>query len=525
MYNSLANPKAELRGRRSLCLFMHALKKIWDEKPLLIIMAAALIARLIAVFFARGYAMSDDHFEVLEIARNWLDGEKIDRLNPSAHSIIYPGLHYLFFLCFKKMGVYFPDMIMYLVRLAHALFSLITVYFGYRIVLLRSNKKIAAEASLLLAILWVFPFMSVRNLIEMVCIPFAVMGFYFGMRSEDTRKSSAALLAGVFLGLSFVFRYQTILFAGGMGAVFLFNRNIRSAILLGAGFCASAFAVQGTTDWIIYGRPFTSFIYNYAYNSTHAYNYVTLPWYTYIFTIMGALIPPTSLLLMYGFLRTWKRWALLFWPTLLFLVFHSCFPNKQERFILPALPMVVMLGVAGWGEFAARSSFWNSHPRLTAGLRRWFWCVNILLLLVVSTTYSKRVRVECMNYLHGKNDLKAFVMESSDGSIPLPPVFYLEKKVPFYYLTGNEPIDSLQRAIADNGVAPNYILMLNRKHFEERKERLLALFPGMEFCTDVQPSLIDRVLYFLNPRHNVNEQCTIFRAPSMVRRPDPAATP
>ena len=42
-------------------------------------MLAAVIARAVAVIFAKGYGMSDDHFEVLEIAANWLDGEKIDR--------------------------------------------------------------------------------------------------------------------------------------------------------------------------------------------------------------------------------------------------------------------------------------------------------------------------------------------------------------------------------------------------------------------------------------------------------------
>jgi hypothetical protein len=489
---------------------------MWDEKPLLVVMLAAILARAVAVIFAKGYGMSDDHFEVLEIARNWLDGEKIDRLNPSAHGVIYPGLHYLLFLGFKKAGAYLPDMIMYVVRFLHAAFSLITVYFGYRIVLLRSDKKVAAEAGLLLAILWVFPFMSVRNLIEMVCVPFVVMGFYFGLRSEDTGKSAMALLSGMLLGLACVFRFQTCLFAGGMGAVYLFHRQLWSAVLFGISFAASAFALQGTSDWIVYGRPLITFIHNYTYNATHAYSYITLPWYTYIFTIMGALIPPTSFLLMYGFLRTWKRVDLLFWPTLLFLVFHSSFPNKQERFILPALPMMIILGVIGWRECAAQSPFWKGHSRLHAGLWRWFWCVNILLLLVVSTTYSKRARVETMNYLHGTNDLKAILLESSDASLPLPPVFYLDKNVPFYYLTGTTTVDSLRRAIENQGVAPNYIVMVNRKHFEERKERLRALFPKLEFCADIQPSFIDRVLYFLNPRHNANEQCTIFRAPVIV---------
>jgi hypothetical protein len=491
---------------------MQTVKKLWAEKPLLIIMIAAIAARLIAVLFAKGYAMSDDHFEVLELARNWLNGQKIDPATPMTHSIIYPGLHYLLFLAFKKGGLYLPDMIMYVVRLLHAALSLLTVWFGYRIVLLRADKKTAAEAGLLLAILWVFPFMSVRNLVEMVCIPFAVMGFYAALRAEDSGKAGSALFAGLLFGISFVIRSQTMLFAGGVSAVFLLRKQLRSAILFGVGFAVCAFAIQGSADWLVYGKPWATFMYNSAYNATHAYSYITLPWYTYIFTIMGALIPPTSLLLMFGFLRSWKRMAMLFWPTLLFLAFHSMFPNKQERFILPALPALVMLGVMGWREFAAQSAFWQGHRHLHTGLWRWFWWVNIILLAIVSTTYTKRSRVESMNYLHGRADLTAFVLETSDGSVPLPPTFYLDKKVPYYYFTGGESVDSLRNEIAMKGVAPNYVVMMNRKHFDERRERLRELFGDLEYCADIKPSIIDRVLFFLNPKHNVNEECWIYKA-------------
>ncbi|MBN2035367.1 MAG: glycosyltransferase family 39 protein [Chitinispirillaceae bacterium] len=490
---------------------MTRLRTLWNERPLVVIMAAAIVSRLVAVIFAKGYGMIDDHFLVLEWAQHWLDGETIRRSHPAGHSIVYPGLHYGLLLAFKKTGFYNPDAIMYVVRFLHAAFSLVTVYIGYSCLKGRTHDRIAALAGLILAILWVFPFMSVRNLIEMVCIPFLALAVFYALRYEDDKAWAPALLAGVFLGLSFVFRYQVITFAAGMGMVFLWRRQISGALLCGAGFLLSSFLVQGMVDWIAYGYPYASFAAYLLYNKSHAYGYTTSPFYTYLFTIMGVLLPPTSLLLMYGFCRTWKRWAVVFWPVVFFLAFHSLFPNKQERFILPAIPFVVMLGVIGWQEFAARSVWWNRHSRLHGGLWKWFWIVNVVLLLIVSTTYSKRSRVETMNVLRRQGDAQAVLMESPDKSIPSPPVFYLGKNVPFYFLTARTTVDSVRRAMDSTGITPNYIVLVTNKNIEQRKERLGELFGELEYTALVMPSIIDRVLHALNPRYNRNEQCTIFR--------------
>ncbi|MGA3052406.1 MAG: hypothetical protein ABSE00_10880 [Chitinispirillaceae bacterium] len=68
---------------------MQTLKTLWDKKPLFGIMLTALRARVVTVIFAKRHGMSDDHFEVLEISSNRLDGEQPDRLNHSAHDTIH----------------------------------------------------------------------------------------------------------------------------------------------------------------------------------------------------------------------------------------------------------------------------------------------------------------------------------------------------------------------------------------------------------------------------------------------------
>ena len=489
---------------------MITIRKMWEQKPLVLIMIFAIMSRLISVLFAKGYGMHDDHFLVIEWAQNLLNGQQINRNNPAGHSLVYPGLHCFLLFALNKLGLYKPDIIMYTVRFIHAAISIITVYLGYKIVLLRAPKKVAAEAGLLLAILWLFPFMSVRNLIEMVCIPFIMLSTYFLIKYEDSKHLHLTLIAGLFLGIAFTFRYQTNLFVLGFVLLFLFRKEFLASVYVAFGFVVSSFLIQGITDWVAYGYPYASFLSYYLYNAANANNYTTGAWYIYIFTIMGVLIPPTSLLIMFGFIRQWKRWTLLFWPTLLFLVFHSLFPNKQERFILPAIPLFIMAGIVGWREYVLQSPFWQKNVRFHAGLWKWFWVVNIILLAFVTTTYSKRTRVEVMNYLYAKNNVTAILVETSDATAPALPTFYLGKKVRILYMTRNMSVDSV-RTLSKSNAAPNYLIMMNQKRMEERFERLNQLYPLREKLIEISPSLIDKLLYFLNPDHNVNQRCFVYQ--------------
>ncbi len=489
---------------------MEKIKEMWKEHPLALILASAIFFRLIAVLFAKGYGMHDDHFLVLEWAKNMMDGVRPERNNPAGHSLVYPGLHYLVLILFKKLNLYNPDFLMYIFRFLHAALSMITVYYGYKIVLFRYGKKLAAEAGLLMAILWIFPFMSVRNLIEMVCVPFTMIAAYNMIKYEDQKKLLLPLLTGLFLGIAFTFRYQTNLFMIGFVFFLLFRKDFPAIALLSSGFFVSSFLVQGLTDWIVYGYPYASFIHYFFDNSSNAYNYTTAPWYIYIFTIMGILIPPTSLLIMFGFLRQWKKLSVLFWPTLIFLVFHSIFPNKQERFILPAIPLFIIIGIVGWREFVFNSTFWSKHNKIHDALWKWFWVVNTILLLIASTTYSKRARVEVMKYFYGRNDVTAIFLETSDVGVPNLPTFYMDNEVPMYMMTRYTEVDSI-KSVLEKGIKPNYLVMMNNKRMEERFERLDQLFPQREKMAVIDPSLADQLLYILNPRHNINQQCIIYK--------------
>jgi len=161
------------------------------------------------------------------------------------------------------------------------------------------------------------------------------------------------------------------------------------------------------------------------------------------------LIPPASFLLFFGFLRTWKKHLVLFLPAFLFLVFHSYFPNKQERFILTIVPFLILLGVIGWYEFAGASSFWNRHPKLLRGLITFSVTVNFILLPFISTMYSKRSRVEAMIYLSKYPDVKGVVVEDSKHpDVKIPPEFYLGQWIYVDEVSQSLPLSRLKQLYA-----------------------------------------------------------------------------
>ena len=47
---------------------MGTIRTLWSTRPLLVILVVAALLRLLAALYSQGYAMSDDHFQVIEVA-------------------------------------------------------------------------------------------------------------------------------------------------------------------------------------------------------------------------------------------------------------------------------------------------------------------------------------------------------------------------------------------------------------------------------------------------------------------------
>ena len=401
----------------------------------MVIVWVAVLLRLMAVIFAKGWGMLDDHFLVIEIAQSWVDDGNFNHWlpwdeeneGPRGHTFFYAGLHFLLFSFFKWINLDDPQTKMFFVRLLHAAFSMVVVVLGYKITKKISGKKSARLAGLLLAALWFMPWASVRNLVEVVAIPFLFISTWMILNAGEKRRPLLTfLLAGFVAGIAFSVRYQTMIYAGGNGLALLFRKEIREAIVFGIGYLLSMIVFQGIVDYFIWGTPFAEFIQYVLYNLEYRYDYITGPWYNYLLLLFILLIPPVSLFLLAGMFNHIKKHLIIFLPVIIFLAFHSYFPNKQERFILTIVPFLVILGVAGWQSWMQTKSFLRRNRKLIRGGWIFFWVVNVILLAAVSTMYSKRAQAETMTYLSRYDDVKAVVVDNRDyGGIQLMPQFYL----------------------------------------------------------------------------------------------------
>lgn len=485
------------------------------QRPLFWLTLLALVPRLLAAFFSEGYFAHDDHFLMIEAAQSWVDGFDYNNWlpwnqsgtpTPTGHMMLYPGLHYVLFKLCSLIGLSDPEWKMVLVRLLHALWSLITVRVGYRIALRLSNAETAWRCGLLLALFFFMPFLSVRNLVEMVAIPPLMLSAWWLVRQAGTPPPRALLMAGMFAGLAVDLRFQTVFFGAGAGLALLLQRNPRGMVLFGLGMLAPIALVQGGIDLLIWGRPFAELTEYVRYNLANSTTYFNQPWYNYLLVLAGVFIPPFSLAVLFGFFKRPKPFAV--WLAVLsFLFFHSLFPNKQERFILSIVPLVLVLGYTAWEQYREQSTWWHKRPQLWKGVMAWTWALNLLLLVPLTFSSSKRERVEAMLMLRNRPVQGVIIEDTVEGDPPMLPLFYLGKwDITQQFLT--DPGTDI-RAFADQ-VAPapraNIALFLGTEDLASRVGRMEAALGPMQLIGQAKPGLLDRTMHWLNP---VNRNVTI----------------
>ncbi len=512
----------------------------YEAYPLRTILMVALAVRLLAAFFAPGYMMHDDHFLTIEPSASWADGKNFNHWlpgignsneHPEPISFFYLGFLFFFFKLFQLFGIENPEYQMLAIRIIHAAYSLLTVYFAYRITELLSSRKNAILVGWLLACIAILPNFSVRNLVEIVCMPPLLAGmwlmlkhvplktFSFGrlqLEAPSNQPSvamnrSAFIAAAFLMGLAVGFRYQTGLFVALVGLLLALHHSIRSFIVFGV-ISFTAFFLTQLDDVLLWGgEPFQHLRGYFEYNKKNALNYPGSPW-AYLSFISVFILPPVSLFLTAGFFSSWRKLAIIVLPATGFLLFHIFYPNKQERFILPILPFFVIAGVIGWNELSAR---WRN----TNWIRRswqFFWTLNIAAMLVLCFTYSKRSRVEAMTYLYEAGDCKNFILEFTHSETgAMMPQFYSNCWTTYYYFKKGDPMEGILRnaefeaQLTSSAVMPralpNYVLFYDDELLDERVAKMKSYYPNLVFRTTIEAGWFDKLLHALNPKNSLEK--------------------
>jgi len=472
----------------------HSIKAYYHSHPFRFILAIAFLVRLLAAVFSQGYAFTDDHFFVIEEAEQWMmgNGKVQDWLSPFisgeeriSNSTLYTFFLYLFFQILHVFGIDNPETKMLLVRLIHSVYSLFTVYFGYKITVQLSNKKAAINVAWMLGLLWFAPFLSVRNLVEWVCIPPLLYATFLSIKSETRMQF---FLVGLLAALAFVIRYQTVLMTASIGVIIWYQKGFRLALPVLVGFLFGAFIYAGVLDYFLFGVPFHELIGYVEYNMTHAGEYPNGPWYQYIIIVVGMLGLGLPILWIKQIAEDYKRWLILLIPVLAFFLFHSYFPNKQERFILPMVPFFIILG-----NITARHDLWNKR------LYQLFWAINIPLLLILTVSSTKTVKMDAMLFLRDRQ-VEHFAIESTkERQMEFIPQYYWGKWSGYqHFMPGCQARCFFDSVKTNARPMPEYILFFQDRAITKRLDSLKT-FVRLSLDTTIESSWLDRLIPRLNP--------------------------
>lgn len=231
--------------------------------PLDRLLLIGLFFRLISVVFSKGFGWHDDHFLIIEAAQSWVDGDDYNNWLPSendpsrvpqGHSFFYVGIHFIILKLLAIIGMVDPQFKMMVIRFIHALWSLLIIKYGYKIALQNSNERTAWYVGLFLAVFWFMPFVSVRNLVEFVCVPPILMAIHLLNQKQVNWKNF--FLAGIILGIAFSIRFQTIFISGGIGIALLMRRNsFKNSLITVTSFFLVLMLTQGLIDFLIWNKP------------------------------------------------------------------------------------------------------------------------------------------------------------------------------------------------------------------------------------------------------------------------------
>jgi len=318
-----------------------------------------LIARVVTSFLVYGAQSVDDYSHGLLPTLEFFDGKPFDLPMWRSPLLVWT------LIPIAKLGLVLGiDTQFGLIRfilLGLALFSVLGIWFYGK----WAESKIQEDKSksillylvplYLLSLHFLMPFASTRAFGESIAITLVLGGFLLIERRY--------IFWGAFLlGISCLYRFQVGLLAFGFAAYFLGTKQWKNFGLIVLAGVATA-GVESVID-LAYGRWPLETLYNYFYvNKDGAVEHSIQPWYNTWATLLPIWFLPFSLPLMTQ-LKKMERFEKVYLGVILFFVLlHSLIPHKEERFLYPILPLMLLLFGRIWARaWGTKFEKWFFRP-------------------------------------------------------------------------------------------------------------------------------------------------------------------
>jgi hypothetical protein len=446
-----------------------------------------------------------------------------------ARSALFPAAIAAVMTVTRTVGIHDPGIEMMIIRLVQAAYSLLAVYFVYRILAAPAPAPAPASSpdpvsrtgegergsaplvgGLLAAVFYAMPVTAVHQLEESVCQVPLLAAFWWWERGAAAvghqRSAIWAGLAGIALGLAFVLRLPLVgLVAGFVALALLQPRRVTTKLALVTGLLL-IIVLQGYSNALINHEWWYSFkerlgpMLHPRRMAVEAEGYPHSPPWHYVLTLLAALIPPASVLLLAAAVKgaVTRRFVLLGAGALAFLLSHSLIANKQERFLLPILPVLFVLIVAGLPWLADRLGRWYR------GMWWYFWAVNGALVLVLTLSFSKKDRVAPLLYVYRRHDATGVLVAQYNQAFHVPDYYLGRPKPALVVITAPPPPRE------DMGPTINYLILYSDTPDNDSQVLAAALHRRLTFLITISPSLADRIAHAINPRHNKARTAVIY---------------
>jgi hypothetical protein len=216
-----------------------------------------------------------------------------------------------------------------------------TLFAGYEEAQRRRHRTVFA---LLLGFYFVAPVAFTRPMIESLAAPWvlasaAAAAVYF---REGRRGWLVASVVAV--AIAAMMRPQAGVVFLALPAVIALRRRWWDLAAL-AGTAVACFAATGLVDLALTGGFHRSLREYFRFNLANSSSFGVQPWYLFVLLLLGLSLPPVFLARYRGL--DWRGRYLPLLPALLmfgvFLLAHSVVPHKEERFVIPVLPIFFVL--------------------------------------------------------------------------------------------------------------------------------------------------------------------------------------
>jgi len=394
------------------------------EKKIKIGLIVSLILFIVTAYFSEGFFHPDEHFQLIEFVNFKLGNTTLAQLPWEFNERIRPGLQvalgYFFIKSFGFFGINNPFVQTMLLRIITAMLSWLVMSRLFLVLIMNiKNERVKWVFLFLSFYLWFIPFLSVRFSSENYGAVALLAGIYCILKSpiKSAKNYIFPLMAGVFLGLSFFFRFQMAFSIVGIGLWLLLIRkeNWKYIALFCTGGIAITLLCVGIDYWLYGSFEFTPYNY-YTANITLnlAAEWGTMPWWFYLNSYILQGIPPLTLVLLGLFI--WgiytKPTSLFVWCILPFLIAHFAVGHKELRFLFPMIFCFTYIAALGLDAFLEKYNFKKSLQLFTIVAL----VINTPILIVKAVTPAQEA-VSYFRFLYDISKQQKIVLISPEKSI------------------------------------------------------------------------------------------------------------